>query len=85
MKKVDQRLEIAEDFITIFRQHPHVQSAFTRGSLARGTMDRFSDIDIGVDVSGYDNATFLLKIPALVQAHFPFTSYASNASGTATH
>lgn len=48
----DTRKDLAQDIITAFGKHPIVRHAFLRGSLANGTADRYSDIDIGIDVSG---------------------------------
>jgi hypothetical protein len=36
------------------------------GSVASGAYDEFSDIDISVDVSGYDNGVFMLEAPDLL-------------------
>jgi predicted nucleotidyltransferase len=45
---------------------PMVKGCQLYGSLASGTYDDFSDIDISVDVSGYDNSIFMLEIPELL-------------------
>lgn len=50
---------------------PEVKSWGLYGSLQAGTNDRFSDIDIALDVSGYDNGDFLLRLPGLVAGAFP--------------
>lgn len=53
--------------MSILANHLAVRRTFLRGSLsAGGTPDRFSDIDIGVDVSGYDNGQFMLELPTMV-------------------
>ena len=56
------QLEVAHKVIDLFKDLEEVQEVFLRGSLAGGTIDRYSDIDIGIDVSGYDNARFTQTI-----------------------
>ncbi|MED3575206.1 nucleotidyltransferase domain-containing protein [Cytobacillus praedii] len=48
---VDKRIVKANELIEFFRNHPRVKNTFLRGSLAAGTGDEFSDIDIGINVS----------------------------------
>ena len=67
----DARIEIAEQVIAFFKQQDLVKHAFLRGSLASKGGDQFSDIDIGVDVSGSDNGQFLLQVPALLATLLP--------------
>jgi len=67
----DARIEIAEQVIAFFKQQDLVKHAFLRGSLASKGGDQFSDIDIGVDVSGSDNGQFLLQGPALLATLLP--------------
>jgi predicted nucleotidyltransferase len=45
------------------------------GSVASGSYDEFSDIDILVDVSGYDNSVFMLEAPNLLQDKLPIVFY----------
>ena len=71
MNPSDPRKEIVEQVITFFEQQALVKHAFLRGSLASEGGDQFSDIDIGVDVSGWDNGQFLLQVPALLATTFP--------------
>lgn len=44
-----------------------VRRVFLRGSLANGTCDQYSDIDVGVDVSGRDNAEFTQTIISVMR------------------
>lgn len=50
---------------------PQVQKVTLYGSVAAGTYDVLSDIDIEVDVSGYDNGRFALDLPALLSGRLP--------------
>ena len=72
---VDKRIEKANELMAIFSKHPSVQSAFLRGSLSVGNPDDFSDIDIGIDVSGYDNGEFARDLPSLIQSDFGILFY----------
>lgn len=56
MPSDDRRQKIAQQIVAIFRSDPAVKRAFLRGSLLDGCVDAYSDIDIGIDVSGHDNA-----------------------------
>ena len=46
---------------------PMVRKCTLCGSLAQGTADERSDIDIDVDVSGYDKGRFMLEVPELLK------------------
>lgn len=68
---MDKRIDIANEIINLFQSHPKVQNVFLRGSLHKNTnIDSYSDIDIGVDVSGYDNGKFSLEVPDIMRGHF---------------
>lgn len=67
---VDKRIEKANEIIVFLKKHPSVQDAFLRGSLSNGTADKFSDIDIGIDVSGSDNGQFAKELPSLFNSNF---------------
>jgi len=54
----DLRRTTAQQILAIFRDDAPVKSAFLRGSLLDGCVDAYSDIDIGIDVSGHDNAAY---------------------------
>ncbi len=56
----------AENIMKIINELPMVKSCKLYGSIASGTEDDLSDIDIEVDVSDYDNARFMLEIPKLL-------------------
>ncbi len=52
----------AEEIISILSTSPVVKNCTIYGSLRANTHDELSDIDIEVDVSGYDNGCFMLEI-----------------------
>ena len=60
------RLDVARAVMDALVTHPEVRRTYVRGSLAAGTADVHSDIDVGVDVSGSDNGRFLLEVPGLL-------------------
>lgn len=53
---------IAEQIMAILNEMPEVKGCALYGSLANGTSDELSDIDINVDVSGCDNGRFMLTL-----------------------
>ncbi len=57
----------AREIMEILNELPMVKSCELCGSLAAGRSDEFSDIDIRVDVSGYDNGRFMLEVPKLLK------------------
>lgn len=63
------RFASAQRLMEILRSFPEVRECSLYGSLARGTADCLSDIDIELDVSGCDNGAFLLRLPELLQRH----------------
>lgn len=72
----DKRMETANAIIATFKKHPKVRDAFLRGSLSSsGFADDYSDIDIGIDVSGFDNWDFALEVPSLMQKDFDILFY----------
>ena len=58
-------LEIAKSICVQFEKIPEVNFCKIYGSLSRGDYDEYSDIDIEVDVSGYDNGRFLKRVPEI--------------------
>jgi len=62
----DDRLELAHCIVDAFEREPVVRFAVLQGSLATGTSDEYSDIDITVDVSGTDKGRFAASVPALL-------------------
>ncbi|MEN2467794.1 nucleotidyltransferase domain-containing protein [Ornithinibacillus sp. JPR2-1] len=71
----DKRIDKANELIAFFRKHPSVQRTFLRGSLSKGNHDEYSDIDIGIDVSGSDNGEFAKELPSLIQSNFNILFY----------
>lgn len=55
----------AEEICTFLQGIPGVKSTVIIGSLAKCNFDKYSDIDIEVDVSGMDNGQFLMELPKL--------------------
>lgn len=70
--------ETAQEICAYLERIPQVRSCTLYGSLARGTADSYSDIDLEIDVSGSDNGQFLLALPALMSEKYPvvFCDYA---------
>lgn len=52
----------ADEIIAVLNKIPVVQKCTIYGSLATNTHDELSDIDIEIDVSGYDNGQFMLEL-----------------------
>lgn len=71
----DERMGKAEEIMSFLKTHKSVQSVFLRGSLSTGDGDEFSDIDIGIDVSGSDNGEFARDLPALMDSNFNVLFY----------
>lgn len=73
---LDKRLEMAKAIMTVFNNQPKIKEAFLRGSLnIPGVADEYSDIDIGIDVTGFDNGDYALQIPGLMQKNFDLLFY----------
>ena len=61
---MNQKLKhLADEIMAMLEGLPMVQSCTLYGSLAKGTEDEMSDIDLEVDVSGYDKGQFMLELP----------------------
>ena len=52
----------ADEIIAVLNEIPVVKKCTVYGSLATNTHDELSDIDIEIDVSGYDNGQFMLEL-----------------------
>jgi predicted nucleotidyltransferase len=65
------RTTTAQKILALFKSDPRVSRAYLRGSLSQGPVDEYSDIDIGVDVSGYDNAAYCQIIIDTMNRMFP--------------
>ena len=59
--------DTADIYMEILRSLPMVKFCELYGSIANNTEDELSDIDIKVDVSGYDNGKFMLEVPHLIK------------------
>ena len=73
-------LEIAKNICVQFEKKPEVNFCKIYGSLDRGDYDEYSDIDIEVVVSGYDNGKFLKRAPEILNEICPvvFSDYATS-------
>lgn len=78
MSSVDEKIKLANEIIDYLKQNPVVKECKLHGSLANGNYDEYSDIDIQVDVSGFDNGKFMLMLPDIIRAKFPvvYTAFA---------
>jgi hypothetical protein len=59
------------DIINYLNTFPKVKFCSLYGSLVNGNADRYSDIDIIIDVSGSDNGVFMKNLPELFVKCFP--------------
>jgi len=57
----------ANMIISVLKEIPVVKKCDIYGSLATNTQDDLSDIDIEIDVSGYDNGQFMLELVELLE------------------
>lgn len=62
--------DMAYEIITFLNEIPAVRKCSIYGSLATNTHDELSDIDIEIDVSGYDNGQFMLELVDLLKEKF---------------
>ena len=71
-------ITLAQELKDLFGQRPEVRSVSLYGSIVKGKADSYSDIDIKLDVSGYDNGRFLLGVPKLLSEKYRvlFSDYA---------
>ena len=67
---MDKRFEIASRIMRLFEDLPEVADVFPRGTLATRSLDEYSDIDIGIDVSGHDNGQFAWMVAAFMHKAF---------------
>ena len=59
--------DTANEIITFLNEISVVRKCEIYGSLAANTYDELSDIDIEIDVSGYDNGQFMLELVELLK------------------
>ncbi len=57
--------EKANEIMLLLNKLPGVKKTTIYGSIVKGTYDDLSDIDIEIDVSGYDNGRFMIELPEL--------------------
>lgn len=68
----------ANEIIQFLSEQEFTKSCKLHGSLGRVKYDHFSDIDLQLDVSGYDNGKILLMLPYIIGKEFPivYTAFA---------
>lgn len=68
----------ADEAVKLLMELPMVKSCAIYGSLNTNTHDELSDIDIEVDVSGYDNGRFMLELTEMLKDKLPicYSDYA---------
>ena len=59
--------DTATEIVAFLNEIPMVRKCEIYGSLATNTYDELSDIDIEIDVSGYDNGQFMLELVELLK------------------
>lgn len=64
-------VDIANSIQSYFLSLTKVNDCRIYGSIAKNCYDKYSDIDIEVDVSGYDNSSFSLEIPDIISKIYP--------------
>ena len=64
---IDMLRSKADEIITILNGIPTVIGCNLYGSLSTNTHDELSDIDIEIDVSGYDNGQFMLELTEMLK------------------
>lgn len=69
--RVRKQKYLANNIISYLNTLPQVKSCNIYGSLINGNADKYSDIDIVVDVSGSDNGMFMKALPELIGKRFP--------------
>lgn len=71
-------LKNAENAMKILKKLPNVNNCKLYGSLANGTYDELSDIDVEINVSGYDNGKFMMELEGLLsdKLNIVFSDYA---------
>lgn len=74
----NEKIQKANSIMEYLKKHPKVKECTLQGSLSKGNHDQYSDIDIHIDVSGYDNGKFMLQLPEIISAKYPiaYTAYA---------
>jgi predicted nucleotidyltransferase len=68
--KVQTQLNIAKKIMEYLLEQRYINSCKIHGSLSGEICDKYSDIDLQVDVSGYDNGKMVLMLPYILQRHF---------------
>lgn len=75
MKSLHEYANEIKDYIILIDE---VRSCTLYGSLANNSFDEYSDIDIEIDVSGYDNSLFLTRLSEIMSLKYQvvFCDYA---------
>ena len=67
--------EFAEDICNYLITLPQVKQCCLYGSLSNNCFDKYSDIDVEIDVSGIDNGKFIMEIPRLLSNKYNVIFY----------
>mgnify|MGYP000895430975 CR=1 FL=1 len=65
----------ANEIMRFLNNLPQVKACELYGSCANGNADKYSDVDIKVDVSGSDNGAFMLSLPEIIVQKSPLLWY----------
>lgn len=68
-------MSLSSEICNYLQSIPEIKHCKMIGSLAAGNHDKYSDIDIEADVSGYDNSVFITKIPEIMKARYDVVFY----------
>ena len=71
-------VQTAQELRAYLLAQPEVTSCVLTGSVAERRHDRYSDIDMEIDVSGHDNSRYALTLPAVMARYRPviYSDYA---------
>ena len=64
-------IEYANEIMEYISTYKEVRSCTLYGSLANNNFDEYSDIDIEIDVSGYDNSLFVTRLSEIMAIKYP--------------
>jgi len=68
-------IEIGKEICVYLRSIKEIKECKIYGSIVENNIDKYSDIDIEIDVSGYDNSIFIKRITDIIDIKFPILYY----------
>jgi predicted nucleotidyltransferase len=71
----DNIAEIGNEICNYLKTIKEIKCCKIYGSIKNGNIDKYSDIDIEIDTSGYDNSVFITKIPDIINKKYPIIYY----------